>query len=153
MFLAWAKSVRNHGDASLPIRRKSACDAMSVSHPKSFGPRRSTVGRGQMLVITLLGLILCRFAGAQQIFSRRAVLLGVKRFAVPMNDVPMFACRFFHQPFKLLALVAATHVCHCAVLPFSRQSKKIRDSSNSVYSATSCAALAALLAAGYAIGA
>ena len=100
---------------------------MSVSHPKSFGLRRSTVGRGQMLVITLLGLILCRFAGAQQIFSRRAALLGVKRFAVPMNDVPMFACSFFHQPFKLLALVAATHVCHCAVLPFSRQSKKSRD--------------------------
>ena len=51
-----------------------------------------------MLVITLLGFVHCGFAGAQQIFSRRPVALGVKGFAVPMNDVPMFACSFFHQP-------------------------------------------------------
>jgi hypothetical protein len=44
-----------------------------------------------------------------------------------MDDVPMFACGFFHQPLKFLALAAAPHflvailpLCRCAVLPLCR---------------------------------
>jgi hypothetical protein len=64
----------------------------------------------------LLGFVHCGFARAEQIFSRRAVLLGGKRFSVPMNDVPMFACGFFHQPLKFLAPAAAPHFL-IAILP------------------------------------
>jgi hypothetical protein len=68
-----------------------------------------------MLVVTLLCFVHRGFAGAQQIFRRRAVLLRVKRFALPMNDIPMFARRFFHQPLKSFAPVAARMP---AILPY-----------------------------------
>jgi len=69
-------------------------------------------------VVALLCFVHRGFAGAQQIFRRRAVLLRVKRFALPMNDIPMFARRFFHQPLKLLTPAAAPNLV--AILPLCR---------------------------------
>ena len=69
-------------------------------------------------MVALLCFVHRGFAGAQQIFRRRAVLLRVKRFALPMNDIPMFARRFFHQPFKLLTPAAAPNLV--AILPLCR---------------------------------
>ena len=57
-------------------------------------------------MITLLGFVHCGFARAQEIFGRRTVLLGGKRFSVPMDDIPMFACGFYHDPLKFLAPAA-----------------------------------------------